>query len=95
MHALQATKIGVHDLRRALQGLAMVKGKALLKKSPPGGKEIATGDAFCVNDKFDSKLFKIKFAAAGAQKEVRPRPTRAFHSLCRCAVSYVCPGVGV
>ena len=47
----------------------MVKGKALLKKSPTS-KDINDADVFSFNEKFDSKLMKIKFAAAGAQKEV-------------------------
>lgn len=60
----------------------MVKGKALLKKSPTG-KEINDNDVFSFNEKFDSKLMKIKFAAAGAQKEVRcvfclPTPSVSF-----------------
>ena len=57
------------ELKRALQGLCMIKGRNLLKKSP-GGKKIEDTDSFCVNDAFESKSFKIKFAAAGPTKEV-------------------------
>ena len=73
---MQSTQIPKDELKPALIGLSMVKGKALLKKVP-AGKEIADGDTFSFNEKFDSKLMKIKFAAAGAQKEVRP-------STCTC-----------
>lgn len=67
------TQIPKDDLKPALIGLSMVKGKGLLKKTPTG-KEINDGDVFSFNEKFDSKLMKIKFAAAGAQKEVSERP---------------------
>eukprot|EP00892_Ulva_mutabilis_P012681 jgi/Ulvmu1/9786/UM056_0026.1 len=66
---LRVTQIPKDDLKPALIGLSMVKGKALLKKSP-SSKEFNEGDVFSFNEKFDSKLMKIKFAAAGAQKEV-------------------------
>ena len=66
----QGSQIGRDELKRALQGLCMVKGKNLLRKEP-SGRDIADGDVFCVNDAFDSRMFKIKFAAAGAQKEAR------------------------
>lgn len=66
---MQVTQIPKDDLKPALIGLSMVKGKALLKKSP-SGKDINESDVFSFNEKFDSKLMKIKFAAAGAQKEV-------------------------
>lgn len=71
---MQVTQIPKDDLKPALIGLSMVKGKALLKKSP-AGKDINDGDVFSFNEKFDSKLMKIKFAAAGGQKEVRPPPS--------------------
>jgi cullin 3 len=66
---MQATQIPRDDLKPSLIGLSMVKGKMLLKKTP-ASKEIADTDIFSFNEKFDSKLMKIKFAAAGAQKEV-------------------------
>ena len=47
----------------------MVKGKMLLKKTPTS-KDISDADVFSFNEKFDSKLMKIKFAAAGGPKEV-------------------------
>lgn len=70
----------------------MVKGKALLKKSP-AGKEINDNDVFSFNDKFDSKLMKIKFAAAGAQKEVRCAPCATTTS-CVTTPSDTCPPEG-
>jgi hypothetical protein len=66
---MQATRIDKDDLKPALIGLSMVKGKMLLRKAPPS-KEINDSDTFSFNDKFRSPHLKIKFAAAGAQKEV-------------------------
>ena len=65
---LQATQIERDDLKPALIGLSMVKGKMLLKKQP-SGKEINDSDSFVFNDKFKSPHLRIKFQAAGAQKE--------------------------
>ena len=78
---MQVTQIPKDDLKPALIGLSMVKGKALLKKSP-AGKDINDGDVFSFNEKFDSKLMKIKFAAAGGQKEVRPSPSPSTATPC-------------
>lgn len=50
--------------------MSMVKGKMLLRKVP-AAKEILDGDVFSFNDKFKSPHVRIRFAAAGAQKEVR------------------------
>jgi hypothetical protein len=71
LRCAQATKIERDDLKPALIGLSMVKGKMLLKKAP-SGKEINDGDAFSFNEKFKSPHLKIKFAAAGGAKEARP-----------------------
>lgn len=67
---MQMTQIPRDDLKPALIGLSMVKSKMLLKKTP-ASKEISDSDVFSFNEKFDSKLMKIKFAAAGGPKEVR------------------------
>ena len=68
--ALQVTCIDRDDLKPALIGMSMVKGKMLLRKAP-AAKEILDTDTFTFNDKFRSPHLKIRFAAAGAQKEVR------------------------
>ena len=65
------TQIPREDLKPALIGLSMVKTKMLLKKVP-ASKEISDTDVFSFNEKFESKFMKIKFAAAGGPKEVRP-----------------------
>ena len=67
---VQATHVERDDLKPALCGLSMVKGKMLLKKSPTT-KEINDADEFSFNDKFKSPHLKIKFATAGDKKEVR------------------------
>jgi hypothetical protein len=66
---LQATHIEREELKPALIGMSMVKGKMLLRKTP-ASKEILDSDVFCFNDKFRSPHLRIRFAAAGAQKEV-------------------------
>ncbi|XP_062191598.1 cullin-3B-like [Phragmites australis] len=67
----QATAIPVADLKRCLQSLALVKGKQVLRKDPMS-RDIADDDSFCVNDKFTSKLFKVKIGTVVAQKETDP-----------------------
>lgn len=64
----EATEIPAPELKRSLQSLALVKGKNVLKKEPMG-KDIADTDVFVFNDKFSSKLFKIKISTVAAQKE--------------------------
>lgn len=51
-----------------MQSLALVKGKNVLRKEPMG-KEIADSDVFLFNEKFTSKLFKVKISTVAAQKE--------------------------
>ncbi|KAL2484611.1 Cullin-3A [Abeliophyllum distichum] len=64
----QATEIPSSDLKRCLQSLACVKGKNVLRKEPTS-KNIEEDDAFSVNDKFTSKLRKVKIRTVVAQKE--------------------------
>lgn len=67
----QATAIPMSDLKRCLQSLALVKGKNVLRKEPMS-KDIGEDDAFFFNDKFTSKLFKVKIGTVVAQKESEP-----------------------
>lgn len=67
----QATEIPAFDLKRCLQSLACVKGKNVLRKEPMS-KDIAEDDAFYFNDKFTSKLIKVKIGTVAAQKESEP-----------------------
>ncbi|KAJ1267473.1 hypothetical protein BS78_07G058900 [Paspalum vaginatum] len=67
----QSTAIPAADLKRCLQSLALVKGKQVLRKEPMS-RDIADDDSFCVNDKFTSKLFKVKIGTVVAQKETDP-----------------------
>ncbi|KAL6840842.1 hypothetical protein ACP4OV_029368 [Aristida adscensionis] len=67
----QATAIPAADLKRCLQSLALVKGKQVLRKEPMS-RDIADDDNFSVNDKFTSKLFKVKIGTVVAQKETDP-----------------------
>lgn len=67
----QSTAIPAVDLKRCLQSLALVKGKQVLRKEPMS-KDIAHDDSFSVNDKFTSKLFKVKIGTVSAQKETDP-----------------------
>lgn len=67
----QSTAIPAADLKRCLQSLALVKGKQVLRKEPMS-RDIADDDNFCVNDKFTSKLFKVKIGTVVAQKETDP-----------------------
>ena len=66
-----ATDIPEVDLKRNLQSLACVKGKNVLRKEPQG-KEIDEEDVFVFNDKFSSKLHKVKIGTVSAQKESEP-----------------------
>ena len=63
------------DLKRALQSLACVKGKNVLKKSP-AGKDVNDGDTFSVNDAFASRLFKVKIGTVSASRS-EAEPERA------------------
>lgn len=64
----QATEIPASDLKRCLQSLALVKGRNVLRKEPMG-KDVSEDDTFYVNDRFSSKLYKIKIGTVVAQKE--------------------------
>lgn len=67
----QATEIPTVDLKRCLQSLACVKGRNVLRKEPMS-KDIAEDDAFFFNDKFTSKLYKVKIGTVVAQRESEP-----------------------
>ncbi|XP_031737858.1 cullin-3A isoform X3 [Cucumis sativus] len=67
----QATEIPAVDLKRCLQSLACVKGRNVLRKEPMS-KDIAEDDAFFFNDKFTSKLYKVKIGTVVAQRETEP-----------------------
>ena len=47
---------------------ALLQGKNVLRKEPMS-KEVDEADVFTFNDKFSSKLFKIKIGTVSAQKE--------------------------
>ncbi|KEH24997.1 cullin 3B [Medicago truncatula] len=67
----QATAIPMSDLKRCLQSLALVKGKNVLRKEPMS-KDISEDDVFFFNEKFTSKLFKVKIGTVVAQRETEP-----------------------
>uniref|UniRef100_A0A0D9VL05 Cullin family profile domain-containing protein n=1 Tax=Leersia perrieri TaxID=77586 RepID=A0A0D9VL05_9ORYZ len=67
----QYTEIPALDLKRCLQSLACVKGKNVLRKEPMS-KDISEDDTFYFNDKFTSKLVKVKIGTVVAQKESEP-----------------------
>uniref|UniRef100_A0A0E0ARD4 Cullin family profile domain-containing protein n=1 Tax=Oryza glumipatula TaxID=40148 RepID=A0A0E0ARD4_9ORYZ len=67
----QTTAIPSADLKRCLQSLALVKGKNVLRKEPMS-RDISDDDNFFVNDKFTSKLFKVKIGTVATQKESEP-----------------------
>ncbi|GIL75860.1 hypothetical protein Vretimale_5569 [Volvox reticuliferus] len=64
----QATEIPSPDLKRALQSLACVKGRNVLRKDP-ASKDVLDSDVFYFNDKFTSKLIKVKISTVAATKE--------------------------
>jgi len=67
----QATEIPASDLKMCLQSLALVKGRDVLKKEPMN-KYVSEIDAFFVNDKFSSKLYKVKIGNVVAETEPGP-----------------------
>ncbi|KEH24999.1 cullin 3B [Medicago truncatula] len=67
----QATAIPMSDLKRCLQSLALVKGKNVLRKELMS-KDISEDDVFFFNEKFTSKLFKVKIGTVVAQRETEP-----------------------
>ncbi|KAK1609054.1 hypothetical protein QYE76_032727 [Lolium multiflorum] len=74
----QATAIPPVDLKRCLQSLALVKGKNVLRKEPMS-RDISADDSFYVNDKFTSKLFKVKIGTVAVQKESEPEKMETRH----------------
>ncbi|KAK3260197.1 Cullin-3A, partial [Cymbomonas tetramitiformis] len=76
----QATDIPSSDLKRNLQSLACVKGKAVLRKEPMS-KEISEEDVFHFNEKFTSKLVKVKIGTVAAQKESEPEKQETRHKV--------------
>lgn len=66
-----ATTIPADDLKRSLQSLACVKGRNVLRKEPMS-KEVNDDDVFVFNDKFTSKLLKVKIGTVSAQRESEP-----------------------
>lgn len=72
-----ATNIPADDLKRSLQSLACVKGRNVLRKEPMS-KEVNDDDDFVFNDRFTSKLLKVKIGTVSAQRESEPekRETR-------------------
>jgi len=74
----QATAIPAVDLKRCLQSLALVKGKNVLRKEPMS-RDISADDSFFVNDKFTSKLFKVKIGTVAVQKESEPEKMETRH----------------
>ncbi|KAG8086869.1 hypothetical protein GUJ93_ZPchr0010g7500 [Zizania palustris] len=67
----QTTAIPSVELKRCLQSLALVKGKNVLRKEPMS-RDISDYDNFYVNEKFTSKLFKVKIGTVATQKESEP-----------------------
>jgi cullin 3 len=64
----EATEIPAGDLKRSLQSLACAKGKNVLTKTPMS-KDVDEADSFAFNDKFASKLFKVKIGTVSAARE--------------------------
>lgn len=64
----QATEIPSLELKRALQSLALIKGRNVLRKEP-SSKDVGEEDQFHFNDKFTSKLVKVKISTVAATKE--------------------------
>lgn len=77
---LTATGIPPADLKRALQSLALVKTRNVLKKEPMG-KDISETDVFSFNEEFHNKLYKIKIATVSAQKESEPEKQETRHKV--------------
>ena len=69
----RATAIPADDLKRSLQSLACVKGKNVLRKEPMT-REVGDADVFSFNDKFTSKLLKVRRSAV---QQGLMRPPRA------------------
>eukprot|EP00890_Picochlorum_soloecismus_P002261 jgi/Picsp_1/3035/NSC_01257-R1_cullin 3 len=65
---LESSGIPDSELKRIMQSMTVVKGKNVLKKDP-SHKEILSTDVFSVNEKFTSKLYKIKIGTNTAARE--------------------------
>ncbi|KAF5838342.1 Cullin [Dunaliella salina] len=75
-----STQIPTNDLKRALQSLACVKGKNPLRKEPMG-RDVAETDEFVFNDKFTSKLYKVKISTVAAGKEGETEKAETRHKV--------------
>lgn len=75
-----STQIPANDLKRALQSLACVKGKNPLRKEPMG-RDVAETDEFVFNDKFTSKLYKVKISTVAAGKEGETEKAETRHKV--------------
>ena len=73
-----ATGVPDADLRRALQSLSLVKGRNVLRKEP-ATKDVGDADVFIFNDRFSSKMFKLKISTVAAQKEGEPERADTRH----------------
>lgn len=76
----EATEIPGGELRRCLQSLSLVKGRNILRKEP-SGKDILDSDVFFFNDRFQSKLYKVKIGTVAAQKEVESEKLETRHKV--------------
>ena len=74
---ISETGIPAEDLKRSLQSLALVKGRNVLRKEPMS-KEVNDDDVFVFNERFTSKLLKVKIGTVSASRESEPekRETR-------------------
>jgi len=76
----EASEIPPNELRRALQSLALIKGRNVLRKEPLG-KDVADTDEFVFNDKFTSKLYKVKISMVAASKEGEAEKAETRHKV--------------
>tara|TARA_B110000977_G_scaffold47007_1_gene63898 strand:+ start:2462 stop:4186 length:1725 start_codon:yes stop_codon:yes gene_type:complete len=75
-----ATGIPEDDLKRSLQSLSLVKGRNVLRKEPTT-REVGARDVFHFNEKFTSKLLKVKIGtviggACGKETDLDAKATR-------------------
>ena len=66
------TNIPEKDLIRALQSLALGKSTQRILIKIPRSKEIEASHEFCVNDGFQSKLFRVKIQTVASKSETEP-----------------------
>lgn len=76
---LDATKIPVGDLKRALQSLACGKHRVLTKE--PKGRDVDETDCFHFNADFTSKQLKFKVGNISAQRETETEKTETRHKV--------------